>query len=74
MANIEPAVQTRKPDKRSKTHHGAPRRPSIVIKIIKWRDKRGMTWAQIGEQLGMTRDGACKLYHKWYPWFKEVEQ
>ena len=69
MANIESELQTKKV--RSKTHHGAPRRPDMVIKIINWYET-GVSWAEIGRRTGMTRAGARHLYHKWVFWYQEA--
>ena len=69
MANIEQGLQTRKFDKRSKTHHGEPRRPEMVVEIIFLRDIKNLTWQVIGDRLGITRDGACKLYRRWHDWY-----
>ena len=59
-----------KKDRRSKTHHGSPRKPEILIDIIDWRDKKLRTWEEIGQRLGMTRSGVRGLYLKWYDWSK----
>jgi len=69
MASVEAELESREFDKRSETHHGMPRRPLVVMRIITLRDS-GLTWQAVGERLGMTRDGACKLYHKWNAWAK----
>jgi hypothetical protein len=62
-----------KKDKRSKTHHGSPRVPEVVLLIIEWRDS-GMTWQAIGSELRMTRAGVRHQYMKWYEWYTEIKK
>jgi len=57
----------------SETHHGAPRKPEMVLDIIECRDKHHMTWQDIGDIHGMTRAGARHLYQRWHDWSKEEE-
>jgi hypothetical protein len=59
-------------DERSKTHHGSPRQPDMVLSIINWRDNHGWTWQAIGDKYEMTRAGARYFYCKWYDWAKEA--
>jgi hypothetical protein len=75
--SIEDVAIVTKRNRRSKTHHGSPRNPEMVSKIIEWRDKHMMTWQAIGDELNMTRAGARHLYQKWRSWsgvtYKEEE-
>jgi len=56
---------------RSKTHHGSPRKPEMVLRIIELRDKQKKTWQEIGDEFEMTRAGARHLYYKWFIWAVE---
>jgi hypothetical protein len=69
--SVEESVAPKK-DKRSKTHHGEPRKPEMVLDIIEGRDKRKETWEALGDKYDMTRAGARHLYHKWYDWFQKM--
>jgi len=60
-----------KKDKRSETHHGAPRDPVAVLYIIEGRDKSKRTWQSLGDDLGITRAGARDLYNRWYEWSQD---
>ena len=71
MSDVE-EVATKK-DKRSKTHHGSPRVPEVVLLIIEWRDS-GMTWQAIASELGITRAGVRHQYIKWYEWYKKENE
>ena len=68
--SIEENIMVKK-NKRSKTHHGAPRKPMEVLDVIHCRDKLNMTWQAIGDKLNITRAGARYLYYHWYQWAKE---
>ena len=63
-------AETIRKDKRSKTHHGSPRKPAMITDIIYLRDRRLATWQEIGDMLGMTRAGVRGLYYKWHEWVR----
>jgi hypothetical protein len=69
--DAEATVVVSKKKERSKTHHGSPRKPEMVLDIIAWRDKQRMTWQAIGDKFDITRAGARHLYMKWHKWSKE---
>ncbi len=72
--SVEDVEIITKRDKRSKTHHGSPRDPKMISKIIEWRDEKGMTLQAIGDKLGMTRAGVRHLYMRWYSWANKEEE
>lgn len=63
-----------KKDKRSKTHHGEPRNPVMVLKIVYGRDKLKMTWQALGDKFTITRAGARHLYFRWRDWYYSVKR
>jgi hypothetical protein len=65
---MEAEVVSKKKE-RSETHHGSPRKPEMVTKIIEWRDEQNRTWQAIGDEFEMTRAGARHLYYKWQDWY-----
>ena len=69
--SIEGIVPIKKSN-RSKTHHGEPRKPEMILDIILMHDEQDTSWQDIGKKYKITRAGARHLYHKWYRWAKKV--
>jgi hypothetical protein len=58
----------------------APSKPKKVLKIIKLREEKGLTWEAIRQLLmedegkKMTRQGPYLLYKHWRQWAEEEEK
>jgi hypothetical protein len=62
--------------KKSRYPHGEPRDPEKLREIARLKNEENLTWQQIGETLGISRQGACLLYHHWrmIGWFEDEEE
>lgn len=47
-----------------------PRDPELVLKIVSLRDS-GLTYREISEQIGKSRQTPYLLYNRWQEWARE---
>ena len=46
----------------------APRRPDIILEIVRLREEEKRTWQEISDIIGMSRQGPFLLYQQWCYW------